>query len=281
MFPELHKWCVVSVIDSSSLWAHGLLYQFPTCLFCKLCVVPLHTVRTYAFLLPHIRPLLTHAASILNLEYDHNLNLHRCGLLPCTVCFTTLACHIPYLDLTLSPFAVLQIHVLSPTMNVLRSIPGMDKVLPDSSSTHRYENAKLVSWEDFLQGMGTGDILMHHGTGTNSRMMQKGMQCYYSHTCMVTRNPPEDVMALYEVKERCETGCYIWELTSQEAEHCRLIPFLPWLKHERTRNNEEYMLMWRKMNGLGRYSILQTGPKVIKFKTYMFMSHQEPADSGP
>jgi hypothetical protein len=127
----------------------------------------------------------------------------------------------------------------------------MDKVLPDSSSTHRYENAKLVSWEDFLQGMGTGDILMHHGTGTNSRMMQKGMQCYYSHTCMVTRNPPEDVMALYEVKERCETGCYIWELTSQEAEHCRLIPFLPWLKHERTRNNEEYMLMWRKMNGLG------------------------------
>eukprot|EP00667_Euglena_gracilis_P013974 EG_transcript_14453 len=119
-----------------------------------------------------------------------------------------------------------------------------------SSKPHRFEETEEVSWDFFLQNVGTGDVLMHHGTGKNSTMMQKGMQCYYSHTAMFVRNPQPDVLALFNVAEPCRTAIYVWESTAQEPEGTRLIPWLKWLDHERQRNGEGYLLVWRKLGGL-------------------------------
>jgi hypothetical protein len=141
---------------------------------------------------------------------------------------------------------------------------------------HRYEEAEAVPWDRFLEDAATGDIIMHHGTGKNSLMMQRTMQCYYSHTAMLIVQPSPDVLHVYglQLADKDPRGMYVWESTAQENAGARIVPWDRWIRHEASRNGEGYILMWRQLTGLEPRMISLVLDKVKGMQGTPYETHQ-------
>jgi len=123
---------------------------------------------------------------------------------------------------------------------------------------HRYELAEDVSLDHFLREAATGDILLRHGTTRNSKVLQRGMPCYFSHVAMLVVDPPADVLGAYglEAPARDPNKIYVWESSGERVPPryakagTRMLPWGRWVRLERRRHGPEYFLAWRRFRGL-------------------------------
>eukprot|EP01012_Entosiphon_sulcatum_P039642 TRINITY_DN5246_c0_g1_i1.p1 TRINITY_DN5246_c0_g1~~TRINITY_DN5246_c0_g1_i1.p1 ORF type:complete len:246 (+),score=31.32 TRINITY_DN5246_c0_g1_i1:31-768(+) len=117
---------------------------------------------------------------------------------------------------------------------------------------YEHEAAKFtsVNLRDALPHMGTGDILMHHGTSSTSVKMEVVMHSFFSHTAMVIRDPPADLLELYaatdDASDGPDRGIFVFESTTI-VNGTRLTPIRTWALRERARNGEFYCLVWRRL----------------------------------
>eukprot|EP01006_Ploeotia_vitrea_P006100 TRINITY_DN12273_c0_g1_i1.p1 TRINITY_DN12273_c0_g1~~TRINITY_DN12273_c0_g1_i1.p1 ORF type:complete len:260 (-),score=31.64 TRINITY_DN12273_c0_g1_i1:3-686(-) len=95
--------------------------------------------------------------------------------------------------------------------------------------------------------MNTGDLLLGHGTTTMSRAMEFAMQCYFSHTSVIVRDPPKSVLQAYGQPVE-NIGVHVWE-AHKAVDGCRLLPLREWLDIMKKRHGEDYFLVWRQLRG--------------------------------
>uniref|UniRef100_A0A7S1N4I1 Uncharacterized protein n=1 Tax=Eutreptiella gymnastica TaxID=73025 RepID=A0A7S1N4I1_9EUGL len=131
---------------------------------------------------------------------------------------------------------------------VVKEVKKEAKGYCPKENAKKAESIPQIGWQEALKEHATGDIIMHHGTGTNSRNMQKAMGCYYSHTAMLLRSPPKDILQLYKVED-CPSDTYVWEVTAQ-VKGTRIVPWLKWIAAETERNGDKYIYVWRHLTGI-------------------------------
>ncbi|KAF0975192.1 hypothetical protein FDP41_005945 [Naegleria fowleri] len=64
----------------------------------------------------------------------------------------------------------------------------------------------IVYLEDVYNELRTGDIILHSGKGTFSKAIQLGFSSTWSHLSLVVKNPPRDLLKLYNVPEDSSTS---------------------------------------------------------------------------
>jgi len=104
----------------------------------------------------------------------------------------------------------------------------------------------LINVDEATPQMGTGDLLMHHGTRATSEVMEFTMWCYFSHAVFVMRDPPADVLQLYGVTTESADGLYAYESTA-DVHGNQITALADWITINKQENGDEYILVWRKV----------------------------------
>eukprot|EP00667_Euglena_gracilis_P024291 EG_transcript_27881 len=119
-----------------------------------------------------------------------------------------------------------------------------------------------VDYNAIAPQMGTGDVLLLHGTELFSTAIKLVTRSWYSHVAVVLKEPSPDILQLYGLESKRDPhGLYSFESDSstedgREGGGTQMLPLGEWVKEMRRYYVEEkgsrFFLAWRRVHFAGR-----------------------------
>uniref|UniRef100_A0A7S4GHL5 Uncharacterized protein n=1 Tax=Eutreptiella gymnastica TaxID=73025 RepID=A0A7S4GHL5_9EUGL len=121
----------------------------------------------------------------------------------------------------------------------------------------RPEMFNAIHYDEAKAEMGTGDIILLHGTELFSMTIKSATRSWYSHVSLVIRDPPNDILKLYGLENETDPdGLYVFESDSEtedgrEGGGVQMRPLRKWVvemkRYYAVERQARFFLAWRRM----------------------------------
>eukprot|EP01012_Entosiphon_sulcatum_P008439 TRINITY_DN14577_c0_g1_i1.p1 TRINITY_DN14577_c0_g1~~TRINITY_DN14577_c0_g1_i1.p1 ORF type:complete len:293 (+),score=44.73 TRINITY_DN14577_c0_g1_i1:41-919(+) len=101
--------------------------------------------------------------------------------------------------------------------------------------------------------MGTGDVLLLHGTELFSAIIKSSTRSWYSHAAMVVREPPLEILQLYDIAAKPDPyGLYVFESDTETEDQrqgggVQLLSLTAWIDDLKDYYKDFFFLSWRRL----------------------------------
>eukprot|EP00996_Jenningsia_fusiforme_P001495 NODE_2375_length_1215_cov_134.885077_g2167_i0.p1 GENE.NODE_2375_length_1215_cov_134.885077_g2167_i0~~NODE_2375_length_1215_cov_134.885077_g2167_i0.p1 ORF type:complete len:300 (-),score=44.85 NODE_2375_length_1215_cov_134.885077_g2167_i0:168-1067(-) len=108
-----------------------------------------------------------------------------------------------------------------------------------------------IEYDQLAADIGTGDILLLHGTETFSALIKSATQSWYSHAAVVLREVPSDILQLYG-SQPAPDGLYVFEsdtetVDGREGGGVQLLPLRHWVLDAKSYYSRFFFLCHRSL----------------------------------